>query len=112
MTSCFAQDKDFTQSTKDFHLRLINYFRDWYQLMHDDLINSKNFDSHLSGTTICSVLFDAKMLFCVNAGDSRAVLYSQGKKGIKSTPLSDDHKPGLPNEKKRIEAMNGRVCPI
>jgi serine/threonine protein phosphatase PrpC len=43
-------------------------------------------------------------LFCANVGDSRAVLYTQGKRGgIKCTPLSEDHKPSLPKEKKRVE---------
>ena len=50
-----------------------------------------------SGSTVCSVLFDSKRIFCANAGDSRAVLYTQGKKGgLKCVPLSEDHKPELP----------------
>ena len=46
-------------------------------------------------------------------GDSRAVLYSHVKKNnFKITPLSEDHKPGLPLEKKRVESVGGRVEPI
>lgn len=46
-------------------------------------------------------------------GDSRAVLYTQGKKGgLKVTPLSEDHKPCLPKERVRVEKMGGRVNPI
>jgi len=67
----------------------------------------------LSGSTVCSVLFDSKRIFCANAGDSRAVLYTQGKKGgLKCVPLSEDHKPELPQEAARVEKMGGRVEPI
>jgi serine/threonine protein phosphatase PrpC len=73
----------------------------------------KDFDSYLSGSTVVAVLFDSKKIYCANAGDSRAVLYTQGKKGgLKVTPLSDDHKPGLPKERKRVEQAGGRVQPI
>ena len=62
---------------------------------------------------MCAVFFDSKKVFCANVGDSRAVLFSQGKKQtIKVTPISEDHKPSLPNEKKRVLSMNGRVEPI
>jgi hypothetical protein len=41
------------------------------------------------------------------------VLYSSTKnKSLKVTPLSEDHKPSLPNERRRVESMNGRVEPI
>lgn len=66
-----------------------------------------------SGSTVCSVLFDSKRLFCANAGDSRAVLYTSSKKGgLKSVPLSEDHKPDIPAEAARVEKMGGRVEPI
>ena len=40
-------------------------------------------------------------IICANAGDSRAVLCQTVKRAV---PLSEDHKPDLPDEKKRIEA--------
>ena len=66
-----------------------------------------------SGSTVTAVLFDSLRIYCANAGDSRAVLYTQGKKGgLKVTPLSEDHKPDLPKEKARVDKMGGRVNPI
>jgi protein phosphatase 2C family protein 2/3 len=40
-----------------------------------------------------------------SAGDSRAVMGVGGK----TIPMSDDHKPSRPDEKKRIEALGGKV---
>lgn len=67
-----------------------------------------------SGSTVCAVLFDRNTLFCANAGDSRAVLfsYSDAENGMRVTPLSVDHKPDLPVEAMRIHAMGGRVDSI
>ena len=60
------------------------------------------------------MLFDRNTVFCANAGDSRAVLYSfsEVEGGMHVTPLSIDHKPELPLEKKRIEKLGGRVDAI
>jgi serine/threonine protein phosphatase PrpC len=54
------------------------------------------------------------VVFCANAGDSRAVLYSMGHKliGMQVQPLTTDHKPSTSFEKQRIRAMNGRVQAI
>jgi len=51
-----------------------------------------------TGTTSCVVLITGDEIYCANAGDSRAVL----KTGNKAVPLSLDHKPDLPGERKRI----------
>ncbi|CAM9823335.1 unnamed protein product, partial [Sphacelaria rigidula] len=40
-----------------------------------------------------------------NVGDSRAVLCSDGR----AAPLSTDHKPNKPEERRRIQALGGRV---
>ena len=59
-------------------------------------------------------MFDRNTIFSANAGDSRAVLYAynQNKSGLVVKPLSEDHKPDLPAEKKRVLEMNGRVDAI
>jgi serine/threonine protein phosphatase PrpC len=49
---------------------------------------------------------DKSVFWVVNVGDSRAVL--SNKKG-EAVQLSVDHKPNLPEEKKRIESLGGKI---
>lgn len=60
----------------------------------------------MSGTTAVTVLIHENALWCSNCGDSRAILgrmIGRGSKAEwKSIYLSEDHKPDLPREKKRI----------
>ena len=44
-------------------------------------------------------------LYCANAGDSRSIIVRNGK----PVPLSIDHKPGLPGERRRIIHAGGKV---
>lgn len=78
----------------------------------------KNFNSLLekthpraanySGSTCCmaTISKDNKgtILWVINAGDSRAIL---GNKSGIAVPLSKDHKPNAPEERKRIEELEG-----
>jgi serine/threonine protein phosphatase PrpC len=80
----------------------------------------------LSGSTVCTVLFDGNRVHCANLGDSRAikvqVLTANGHLDmvngtsleeqvckIKADPLSEDHKPELPGERQRILENGGRI---
>jgi len=56
-------------------------------------------------TAVTLVLWDRGFLLA-NAGDSRAVLCQGGR----AVPLSIDHKPGLPEERARIESKGGIVA--
>jgi protein phosphatase 2C family protein 2/3 len=47
-----------------------------------------------TGTTACVVLITPTHIYCSNAGDSRAVLWRDGK----VVELSHDHKPQNPEE--------------
>jgi len=58
-----------------------------------------------SGTTACCVLVTPDWMVCANAGDSRAVISQSGL----AHPLSFDHKPDQPGEKRRILAADGHV---
>lgn len=36
-------------------------------------LDHQNFDVNLSGSTVCTVLFNGTKVYCGNAGDSRAI---------------------------------------
>lgn len=79
-------------------------------------LKKAHFDVSLSGSTAVSVLLIGRLIICANVGDSRAVLgsyfQSQTNKPWVAVPLSRDHKPNLPDEKKRILMHKGRVEPF
>lgn len=72
----------------------------------------KQIDATRSGTT-CSVVLHVhreNVLHIAHVGDSRVVLGKRDKKGkLKSVDLTVDHKPDMPEERKRIEAAGGVV---
>eukprot|EP00750_Incisomonas_marina_P009594 INCI16051.8.p2 GENE.INCI16051.8~~INCI16051.8.p2 ORF type:complete len:528 (-),score=62.21 INCI16051.8:2563-4146(-) len=57
------------------------------------------------GSTGCAVLVRQESFWCANTGDSRAVLFAKNK----AIPLSKDHKPNNPAEKRRILKAGGSV---
>lgn len=70
-------------------------------------------DVTLSGCT-GTVIFhrlEQRDIVVAHVGDSRAVLatYDEAKKQLKSVDLTEDHKPTLPREMKRITAKGGEV---
>lgn len=58
-----------------------------------------------AGCTACVALITKSEIYVANAGDTRCVIASKGK----AKDLSFDHKPDLPNEKRRIQRANGFV---
>ena len=73
-------------------------FIDFDKRMH----TSRVLPSDLIGSTAVTLLLKNKTLYCANLGDSRAVASVRGH----AVPLSYDHKPSNPKERKRIEANN------
>jgi serine/threonine protein phosphatase PrpC len=59
----------------------------------------------LEGSTAVVVYLCDNNIVTANLGDSRAILC----RGSKAVPLTVDHKPDSPREKKRIEDLGGRV---
>lgn len=70
---------------------------------------SSSFDCSLSGTTGTVILHRDNRLVVAHVGDSRSVLASRSKNHFKATDLTQDHKPTLDDEKRRIEAHGGDV---
>jgi serine/threonine protein phosphatase PrpC len=58
-----------------------------------------------AGCTACVALVTKNEIYCANAGDTRCVIAAKGK----AKDLSHDHKPDLPNEKRRVERAGGIV---
>jgi len=84
------------------------------QTDHNFLQQARNTDDS-SGSTACTMTVfgpDEQMrlrLFMANCGDSRAVLCLAGGTAKR---LTEDHKPNMPKERKRIEANEGAVAEI
>ena len=74
-----------------------------------NLLNNRQIDSDLSGTTCVSVIYTPQKLIIANIGDSRCILGKyQNNKWI-SQNLSRDHKPTLIEEAQRIKKVGGRI---
>ncbi len=82
--------------------------------LNTDAQLNKTVDTNLSGTTVVVVIFEGTKLICLNSGDSRAIKVSlneqsYGQLQTEATPLSEDHKPELEVEAKRILQKGGRI---
>jgi len=58
-----------------------------------------------AGCTACVALIAKGVLYVANAGDSRCVLFSNGQ----ALAMSEDHKPELDSERKRIQNAGGYI---
>mmetsp|Transcript_8557 Transcript_8557/g.20768 ORF Transcript_8557/g.20768 Transcript_8557/m.20768 type:complete len:456 (+) Transcript_8557:267-1634(+) len=87
-------------------------FRKCQQLLENEMASS--IDSRTSGTT-CTMVYwvqGTKELHVAYCGDSRASVCFREKKGkppVSGMELTRDHKPEIPEEKRRIEASGGCV---
>ncbi|KAF4511789.1 hypothetical protein G6O67_000999 [Ophiocordyceps sinensis] len=79
--------------------------RDGFLATDRAILNDPKYEDEVSGCTACVCLIADKTLYVANAGDSRGVLGIKGR----AKPLSQDHKPQLESEKKRITAAGGFV---
>lgn len=92
------------------HIKACNFDakRAFYN-MQNELCNSE-YDVRCSGATCVLAILNGNRLSVSNCGDSRAVLGRRNSNGtISAFPLSTDHKPDQPEERKRILACGGHV---
>ena len=72
--------------------------------------NELNFDLSYCGSTCILIYIIKNILICSNIGDSKAILFSCSNEDRWTyEPLSIDHKPDNPNEKKRILENGGEI---
>ncbi|CAN0039927.1 unnamed protein product [Ectocarpus sp. 12 AP-2014] len=69
------------------------------------LRKAERFCANDEGSTAVTAFVRGRRLVVGNVGDSRAVLCSGGR----ALPMSSDHKPNKPEERRRIQALGGRV---
>lgn len=87
-------------------------FTNGYKRVHqlcEQASQKGRFDASLSGTTCTTVVHRDKKLHMAHVGDSRSVLCKKVDGKYVATDLTDDQKPELPAEKKRIHANGGEV---
>jgi serine/threonine protein phosphatase PrpC len=73
-------------------------FQDTFLTLDETLKHLQN-----EGSTLCTALLTESTIFVANAGDSRCVLL----RSTGAVPLSNDHKPSIPEESARIFAAKG-----
>lgn len=69
-------------------------------------IDESEYEIDFSGCTCCCLIQIDNHLICINIGDSRAIVIKSGKE---ITQLSNDHKPHMFKERRRIEESGGEV---
>ena len=87
-----------------------DYFNKVYDLLQNKLVKKHPKATQYCGSTACVGLLynyhNKKNLWVLNVGDSRAI---KCNKSDIAEQLTLDHKPNVPNEKKRIEALGGII---
>ena len=80
-----------------------------FKKINNEVYNNKSIESNMSGTTVVSLFITTEKIICANLGDSRAAMFKYENGLYYFKYLSRDHKPGDPEENKRIINNNGRV---
>ena len=74
------------------------------------MLNEPSIDASLSGSTAAAGVIRGRKLWAIGVGDSRIVLgAARHGGGVGAHPVTEDHKPELPAEKRRILEAGGRV---
>lgn len=78
---------------------------DAFETLDDEIMRQCKESGQRGGATAVVVLRVGDWLYAAHAGDSRAVLCRNGE----ALRLTEDHKPNVPRERKRVEGLGGRV---
>lgn len=76
-----------------------------FEAIDHEILTRCRRDGGRDGATGIVIVRLGEMLYAANCGDSRAVLCRGGE----PLRLTEDHKPNLPRERLRVEALGGRV---
>lgn len=109
LSTCFEKgdvkdlDPNMLCSSKAFSKALAEAFR----VTDEDFakIGGDSEELSLVGTTAVVALLSSQSMYLANAGDSRAVLFRDGK----ALALTDDHKAAREDETARVEAAGGQI---
>jgi serine/threonine protein phosphatase PrpC len=82
-----------------------NVFTNAYKLLDAEYYARNDNIAKSSGAVAVTILIIGTTLFCINLGDSRAVLSRSGK----AINLSVDHKATCEKEKKRVQSAGGYI---
>jgi serine/threonine protein phosphatase PrpC len=83
-----------------------NYINYVYEFVQNNLKEKHPRAVEYCGSTACLGVHINNKLWIINVGDSRAILCNKCGDVVQ---LSVDHKPNLPEEKKRIESLGGKI---
>lgn len=108
MMSMTMNDDYAHTKTHTVYIYIYNYILLILQAFLDidyEMLHNESWGEQMAGSTAVVVLVKDNVLYCANAGDSRAIACINGQLEI----LSVDHKPNNENESKRIIEGGGWV---
>ena len=86
--------------------------RDAIHAIEQSVIRNFRVDTEFSGTTLSMAIIRGNRITGVNIGDSRVIIGKTVEGRIVEEEFTHDHKPDLPEEKKRIVEAGGRVFAV
>jgi len=101
----FVQDSHFRDSPEE---ALSAAFPETHRLCIEHQTDG-HFDATLSGTTATLAMYRDSHIYIAHVGDSRAVLARHSNNEYQHKDLTNDHKPTVEEERKRIRAAGGQV---
>ena len=80
--------------------------------LNQNIVQNSKIDCSLSGSTCTSIILNQEKIISLNLGDSRTVLARNENGKYIAINLSNDHKPNIKEERKRILINGGRIKPF